>query len=216
MTRSATIAAIASTLLVAQIAAAQMMGGGNHGSSPSTPGSPAGGMNGASAGRMMRGASMLETMESLTIGNDGVAYVVRASDASTPENRVMELIAIRPAGTVAWTVKLDGQMLQIALADNLVLVAASDHAMGMRDRDAADDDASSLTAISTSTGSRQWQTRLDGRAIELKPVATGVYAITAKRGGSDDADIPLASSEMTRSLVSIDRTGKVLWTLKLN
>ena len=210
MPRAATIATLATTLLVAQIAVAQMMGGGNHGSSPSTPGSPAGGMNGATAGRLMRGASMLETMQPLTIGSDGVAYVIRASDASTPEKRVMELVAIRPAGTLAWSVKLDGQMPQIALVDDLVLVAADDGAVGM------DDDTSLLTAISAATGSRQWQTRLDGHVVDMKPAGTGVYAVIAKRDGGDDADTPMEPSGMTRALVSIDRTGRVLWTMNLD
>lgn len=208
MNRTRITIALASSLLVAQIAAAQMMGGGRHpGSSPSNGNNPTGGMNG---GNMM--GDMAGGMgQSLTIGTDGVAYTLRTSATTTTQSSTVEVVAIRPTGTVAWTTEIEGRMTRLELSGNLVLVASGSGDMGMDGwNDTEGDAASRLIALSAASGSVQWQLDLDGHVGALEPFSGGVYALVVRHDGSNRSIL------MKRSLAAIDNAGKVLWTIDLN
>lgn len=233
MKRNRLMIAFASSMLVAQIATAQMMGGsgGNHhGSSPSTgSGSTgSGGMNGSgSTGGAMNGFGMNGGMEdgfgamgqALTVGTDGVVYTQRVTTVAN-QTPSLEVAAIRPTGTVAWTAKLDRGMGRLELSGNLVLIASGNGDMGMYEGTQAADDKSQLIALSAASGSVQWKLDLDGFVTALEPFSGGTYVLIAKHdatnGGTGMHDGSNGTASMNRTVAAIDNTGKVLWSLDLN
>ncbi len=228
MNRTRMTIALASSLLVAQIAAAQMMGGSggsHHGPSPSNGSNPSGGMNGG-INRGMNGGSMMGDMaggmgQSLTLGTDGVAYTLRTSPTTTAQNPSVEVVAIRPTGTIAWTAKIEGRMTRLELSDTLVLVASGAGDMGMDGWNETDgDDTSRLIALSVTSGSIQWQLDLDGFVSAIEPFSGGVYALTVQHDGASAGNGMHNDSNgsvlMKRSISAIDNAGKVLWSIDLN
>ena len=226
MNRIGITVALASTLLVAQMATAQMMGGGNQGgSSPRNGSNPFGGMTRGTNGGM-NGGSMMGDMgggmgQSLTVGTDGVVYTLRASAATTTQNPAVEVVAIRPTGAVAWTTKIEGRMTRLTLSDNLVLVASGSGDMGMDGwTEAGGDDVSRLIALSVTSGSVQWQLDLDGFAGALEPFSGGVYALVIRHDGANTGNGMHSGSNgsvlMKKSIAAIDNAGKVLWSIDLN
>jgi outer membrane protein assembly factor BamB len=225
MKRNRLMIAFASSLLVAQIATAQMMGGGSggnrHGSSPSTG---SGGMNGSGS---MNGFGMNGGMEdgfgamgqALTVGTDGVVYTQRVTTVAS-QTPSLEVTAIRPTGTVAWTAKLDGGMGRLELSGNLVLVASGDGDMEMNGGTQAADDESQLIALSAASGSVQWKLDIDGFVTALEPFSGGTYVLIAKHdatnAGTGMHDGANGTASMKRTVAAIDNTGKVLWSLDLN
>lgn len=218
------------TLLVANIAAAQMMGGGSsnhHGTPPSNGGSTSGGMNGGGMnGGGMNGASMMGGMgfgmgQSLTVDKDGVAYTLRTSTTTTQQTPSVDVIAIRPTGTIAWSKKIDGWMTRLELSANLVLVASGSGDMGMDGNLSDDDDASVLYALSAASGDVQWKADLDGYVMAMEPFSGGTYVLVVKHDGSGTgSDMHNGSNgttmSMDRSLAAIDNAGKLLWSIDLN
>ena len=197
--------------LLAQVATAQMNGGGgnHHGSQPSNPGgSPSDAMG-----------AMGAMGSSLILGTDGVVYTLRIAATETQNPRV-EAIAIRPSGAIAWTTKLTGAMSHLTLSGDLVLVASGDGDMGMGGRGNTVDGTARLVALSTASGVVQWQVELDGFGAVLEPFSGGVYVVTMKRdttntgGGMHNRSIGTRS--MKRSVAAIDHAGKVLWKLDLD
>jgi len=226
MNRIGITIALASTLLVAPMATAQMMGGGNHGgSSPRNGSRPFGGMTRGTNGGM-NGGSMMGDMgggmgQSLTVGTDGVVYTLRASAAATTQIPAVEVVAIRPTGAVAWTTKIEGRMTRLTLSDSLLLVTSGSGDMGMDGwTDAEDDDVSRLIALSVTTGSVQWQLELDGFAGALEPFSGGVYALVIQHDGANSGNGMHNGSRgttlMKRSITAIDNAGKVRWSTDLN
>lgn len=218
--------ALAATLLVAQFAAAQMMGGsGNHhgGSSGGNNGGMNGGMSGNNGG--MNGGDMMGSMgagmgQSLIVGSDGVLYTLRTSAASTSLVPAVDVVAIRPAGTQGWSTKVDGRMTRLELTGTLVLLATGSGDMGMDGSFDADDDASRLVALSVASGSVQWTVALDGHVASLEPFSGGVYALLVRHDGTNSGNGMHNGSNgttlMKRSVAVIDNAGKVLWTIDLN
>jgi hypothetical protein len=165
MKRSGLMIAFASSLLVAQIATAQMMGGGSHnGSTPSTGSNGTngnGGMNGTGGTNGNGGMNGIGGMDdgfgamgrALTVGTDGVVYTQRVTTVAG-QTSSSEVVAIRPSGTVAWSAKLDGGMSRLQLSGNLVLVASGsgNSDMGMIGGTQASDDKSQLVALSAASG----------------------------------------------------------------
>ncbi len=223
--------ALAATLLVAQFAAAQMMGGSsNHhggssgGNNGSNNGSNNGGMNGGNNGGM-NGGDMMGSMgagmgQSLVVGSDGVLYTLRTSGASTTQVPAVDVVAIRPAGTQAWSTKVEGRMTRLELTGTLVLLATGSGDMGMDGSFEGDDDASRLVALSVASGSVQWTAALDGHVASLEPFSGGVYVLLMRNDGTSSGNGMHNGSNgttlMKRSLAAIDNAGKVLWTIDLN
>ena len=228
MTRIRMTIALAATLLVAQFAAAQMMGGsGNHhgGSSGGNNGGMNGGNNGGMNGGGMNGGDMMGSMgagmgQSLVVGTDGVLYTLRTSAASTSQAPTVDVVAIGPAGTQAWSTTVEGRMTRLELTGTLVLVATGSGDMGMDGEFDSDDDASRLVALSTASGSVQWSLNLNGHVASLEPFSGGVYALLMRHDGTSSGDGMHGGSNgatlMKRAIVAIDNAGKVLWTTDLN
>lgn len=217
------------TLLVANIAAAQMMGGGNgshHGTPPSNGGSTSGGMNGGGMnGSGNNGGGMMGGMgsgmgQSLIVDKDGVAYTLRTSTTPTQASPYVDVIAIRPAGTVAWARRVDGWMTRLELSGNLVLVASGSGDMGMDGNLTDDDEASVLYALSAASGEVQWKVDLEGLVMSIEPFPGGTYVVAVKHD-RDDAGSGMhngsnGTMSMDRSIAAIDNDGKLLWSLDLN
>ncbi|MHB0971945.1 MAG: hypothetical protein ACYC7A_04040 [Thermoanaerobaculia bacterium] len=219
--------ALAATLLVAQVATAQMMGGGgnHHGGSS---GGNNGGMNGGNNRGMnggMNGGDMMGSMgagmgQSLIVGTDGVLYTLRTSATSTTQVPAVDVVAIRPAGTQAWSTSVQGRMTRLEVTATLVLVAAASGDMGMDGSFDDDVDASRLVALSAASGSVQWTLNLNGRVASLEPFSGGVYALLMRHDGTSSGNGMHNGSNgttlMKRSVAAIDNAGKVLWTIDLN
>jgi outer membrane protein assembly factor BamB len=210
-------------MLVAQVAAAQMMGGGrgHHGSSPSSGSNPSGGMmGGMGRGGMMNGMGG-GMGQMLTVGPDGVAYTLRVSAATTEEDPSFDVVAIRPAGTIAWTTTIKGVATLLELSGNVVLVATGSGGMGMsRGTDTAEAGSFRLTALDAATGSSRWQLDLDGLAAAIEPFPGGVYAVIVRQDGTGVGDGMHDGSNgtilMKRSVAAIDDAGELLWSINLN
>lgn len=223
MNRTRIMIVIASSLLVAQIAAAQMMGGsGNHqGSAPSYgSNNPTGSMNGGMNGGSMDGDMGGGMGRSLIVGSDGVVYTLRTSTTTTSQLSSVEVVAIRPSGTTAWTARFDGVMNRLQLSGNLLLVSSGDMNMGMNGGNRNAVDSSSLVALSAASGSVQWQADLDGFVAAIEPFSGGVYALIVRQNGTNGGNGMHNGSNrttsMTRLVVAFDNAGKVLWKLDLN
>lgn len=205
----------AATLLVAQLATAQMMGSGGHGTSGSNGGGMTGsGMTGTGFGLM--GGAM---GQALTVGSDGVVYTLRTTGATGSSVPAVQVIAIRPSGTVAWSASVDGGMTRVKLSGNVLLIANGGEDMGMNNRTAtANDDKSQLVALSTASGSVQWTLDVDGFVSSLEPLSGGTYVIVVK---GDFANGGMAgnvgsTNGMTRTLSAVGPDGKILWSLPLS
>ena len=226
--------ALAATLLVAQFAAAQMMGGsGSHhggssgGNNGGMNGGNNGGMNGSNGGMNggMNGGDMMSSMgagmgQSLIVGSDGVLYTLRTSETTTTQVPAVDVVAIRPTGTQAWSTKVDGRMTRLELAGTLVLVATGSGDMGMDGSFDDETDASRLVALSAASGAVQWNLALDGHVASLEPFSGGVYALLMRHDGTNSGNGMHNGSNgttlMKRSVAAIDNAGKVLWTIDLN
>jgi hypothetical protein len=219
--------ALAAMLLVAQFATAQMMGGGGShhgGSSGGNNGGMNGGMNGGNNGGM-NGGDMMGSMgagmgQSLVVGTDGVLYTLRTSVASTTQAPAVDVVAIRPAGTQAWSTKVDGRMTRLELSGTLVLVATGNGDMEMDGSFDDETDASRLVALSAISGAAQWTLALDGHVASLEPFSGGVYALLMRHDGTNSGNGMHSGSNgttlMKRSIAAVDNAGKVLWTIDLN
>ena len=217
MKRTTIMIALAA-LFVAQIAAAQMMGGGSHHGTSPAPGTGSGGMNGGmSSGDM--GSGMAGGMShSLTVGTDGVIYTLRAT-TSTSTTPSVEVVSIRPSGTIAWTAKVDGRMTRLDLSGALVLVTSGEGDMGMDGSADTTDDSSRLVALSAASGSVQWQVDIDGFIAAIEPFSGGVYALIVQHDAANVGSGMHSGSNgtpMKRSIAAIDNTGKSIWKVDLN
>jgi hypothetical protein len=217
--RSRMLVVFAATLLVAQIATAQMMGGGggHHNGPPSNGG---GGMNGGGMNGGGMGASGMVggwMGQALTAGADGVVYTQRWTPDG--QNASLEIIAVRPSGTVAWSTKVEGRMALLKLTGDLVLVATGNEEM-MSSGNGTGNDGSQLVALSAASGVAQWTLDLDGFAAALEPFSGGTYALIMKQDGTSSGTGMQNGSNgtmsMKRSLAAIDHTGKLLWKVDLN
>ena len=209
--------AVLAMSLLAQVATAQMMGGGGGNHQGSQPSNPAG-----DPSSMMGSIGAMNTMSamrsSLVVGTDGVVYTMRTSATAT-QTRTTEIVAIRPSGTIAWTTKIDGGMSQVVLSGNLLFVTSYSD-MGRAGRSGAIDQTPRLIALSPTSGSMQWQLELDGFAAVVDPYAGGVYVTTMKRDGLNSGDGmvngSMGTGSMKRSVAAVDYAGKILWKLNLD
>lgn len=221
MKRNGLMIAFASSLLVAQIATAQMMGGGssgNHGSSPSNGSSGmngSGGMNSSSGMNGGMGDGFGAMGQALTVGTDGVVYTQRVTTVAG-QTSSLEVVAIRSTGTVAWTAKLDGGMSRLKLSGNLVLVAGGNGDMGMNGGNDAAGDKSQLVALSAASGSVQWKLDLDSFVAAVEPFAGGTYVLLAKNDTTNAGHGTSGTTSMKRTVAAVDNSGKVLWSYDLN
>jgi hypothetical protein len=135
------------------------------------------------------------------VSSSGTAFVESATRDSAG-NETVTVTAISPSGTKAWTATLpSGSHGRLVLSgSNLITqseTVASDGTV-----------TTTLTALSTATGSVAWTLTINGRVTELEPFSGGTYAVVI---------IPPATSggSATRSLEAIGSSGNVLWTVSL-
>ena len=209
--------ALAATLFVAQIATAQM-GRGNHPGSPMNPGP------GYGSGPMVGG--FMGAPNELIVAPDGKVFTIRQSATSTDTVPAIDVIAVLPSGTIAWSTTLSGGPRELTLAGNL-LILASGAAIG---DGVPNDDAgvkTQLTALSVVTGAQQWTLDLDGRVRAIEAFTGGVYVLAVDHDPANaPAGVPYGPRNGlhprygyglgTRSLSAISDAGNVLWTLALN
>lgn len=216
---------LAATVLAAQFATAQMMGGGGGQHGGGSGGGGNGGMNGGMTGGGMNGGDGMGGMgagmgQSLIVGSDGVLYSLRTSAAATTQAPAVDVVAVRPSGAPAWSTKVEGRMTRLELSGTLLLVATGSGDMGMDGSFDDDARATQLVALSSASGSIQWRVDLDGHVASLEPFPAGVYALVVRREGTSSGDGMHNGSNgtmsMRRSIAAIDNAGKVLWTIDLN
>lgn len=172
------------TLLTAGVALAGP--GGGHGPGPGGPGPGGPGGDGFGGG------------DAIVVA-DGTLIATRRVVDSATNTSTTQLIAITPAGTIAWSVTLtDGGHFTLS-GNNLLSVTGSvtDTAV-----------TSTVTARSTLTGAVAWTATINGRITNLEAFSGGTYAIVvtppATTGGTP-----------TRSVVALSSSGTTMWTVAI-
>lgn len=209
--------ALAATLFVAQMATAQM--GGMH--RPGTPQNP-----GPGSGPMI-GGGFMGAPNDLIVAPNGTVFTIRHSASATATAPAIDIVAVLPSGTIAWSTTLAGGTRNLTLAGDLVIVTSGANiGDGIPNNDPAA--KTQLTALSIVTGAKQWELEIDGRVQATEPFAGGIYALVVEH----DATAPAGTTSGprngmyrgpgngyglgTRSLAAISNSGALLWTLELN
>lgn len=134
----------------------------------------------------------------LTVATDGTVLIERSvtTNGTTSE----ELVAIRN-GATAWTAALPDHA-RVELSGAQVIEVIHTTATG------ATSPATTLTALSVSTGAQAWTLNIDGAVTEVEPFNGGTYAVVVKPAAT-------TGGTATRSLVAISTTGTILWSVTL-
>lgn len=216
MSKLLTLAGTAVLVTTAAVAGAQMMGGNDNGMGSPDP----------------------------IVAPDGTVLVFQpvADPAATTPTGV-ELVAVTPAGAVAWREPLGFGVHDLALAGNLVvLTQTAGTGPGGNSGDLATA-TSSVTALQLASGVQAWSTALDGIARSVAPAGDRIYvrvvkpsATSTPRGGTGGGMHGGGNGGGTRggsggggnggsgggqgmngtfSLVALGLDGQVLWTLPL-
>ncbi len=213
----------AAAMLVAQLAAAQMMGGNGGHMHGVNPGNGMGG--GSGMGGTGMGIGMGTVMgQALTVGADGTVYLVRTTQSTGSTTVARQLTAIRPSGVVAWSAPIDTGMTRVKLSGDLVLVSnGGDMGMngtmnggGMNGGTTNDDTHGSLVAYSATAGSQQWKIDIDGFVAALEPFSGGTYVSVVKPNFASNGTGMNGGTVMSRTLLAVGPNGNVLWTVSLN
>ncbi|MEO8037006.1 MAG: hypothetical protein ABI837_21445 [Acidobacteriota bacterium] len=189
-----TVLAVALTL-VAAFAQAHGGPGGPGAAGAMGPGGP------GAAGEMGPGGPGRDGGE-VIVAADGTAFVTQRMSTGT-NTSTEQLIAISPAGAIAWKITLDSSHHGFVLSgSNLLTVAGT----APTSTTAA---SSKITALSTASGATAWTLTVDGLVRELRPFNSGTYAVVV---------IPATTTggTATRKLVAISNSGPVLWSVTLN
>lgn len=130
------------------------------------------------------------------IGSDGTVYVTKASSTSGS----VDIVAIRSTGATAWTATISDHGRLLLSDGNLLSVSDNRNTDGTF--------TSTITAISTASGTVAWTKTLAGLADPVGTFNGGTYlnvvVPAATQGGT-----------ATRSLVALSNSGTVLWTTAL-
>jgi hypothetical protein len=134
------------------------------------------------------------------VASNGTIFVPSATIDTGTQTSTTTIKAIGISGGMLWTATLTNAGRLVLSGNNLIatnVTTASDGTV-----------SSTLTAISSSSGSVSWTRSLSGRVTSLEPFSAGTYAIVV---------VPAASSggSTTRSLAAIGNDGSVLWTVSL-
>jgi len=130
------------------------------------------------------------------IGSDGTVYVTKASATAGS----IDIVAIRSTGAVAWTATTADHG-RLTLSDgNLLTTADTKNTDGTF--------SSTVTAISTASGTVAWTKTFAGLAEPIGTFSGGTYVSVV---------VPHTTSggTATRSLVALSNSGSVLWTTAL-
>ena len=153
----------------------------------------------------------------------GTAFLVSRELAGTGTSAVAdEILAISPNGTNAWSWRSTDAIRDLTLAADLLVVSVGEPQMygtaGTAPR------AGALFALRSTTGAEVWRLTLDGIPMRVEaasdrlvllvatPTATTTGGTTSGHMGSGDAGF----QGMRRSLVAVDLSGRLLWTVALD
>lgn len=162
-----------SMFMIASVAGAQGHGGGPQGERAGGPGAEGG------PGHAL-------------VGTDGTIYIPTVTVDSTANTASTKIVAVHPSGATAWTATLNTAAHLTLSGTNLIAESSTRATDGTV--------TTTLTAISTASGSTVWTKTIPGR-VELVPFSGGTYAFVNNGG--------------TRSLVGIGNDGSTLFTLAL-
>lgn len=192
------IAAIALVLVgLSNPAVAQMGGqnprGGGNGAGTAGPGGP-GGPGGA--GQFL-------------VAPDGKALLVdrTTTTSGSTTTTTSQLVAISTSGTVAWTWTPPAEIREIALPTGLVVVTA------VTPGTSSAASTAQLVALNLGSGAQVWSLPVDGMIHDLEVTSTGLLGIVSK---SVAATGTATQGTVSRSLVSINLSGSIVWTLALD
>lgn len=234
MRRTATIATIAFLACsLSGAAAAQMMGGGmgsgghgtGHGGSTTGPRGTGGMGSGSGMGGGM-GSGMDDDMGGMgrvLVSPAGTTFVVSRELTATGTSTIAdELLAIGPNGTNAWSWRSTDAIRDLTLAADLLVVSVGEPHMygttGTAPRTGA------LVALRSTTGAEAWRLALDGVPMRVEAVADRLVLLvgtptSTTTGGSTSGHMGSGNTGfqgMRRSLVAVDLTGRILWTVALD
>jgi len=234
MRRTATIATIAFLACsLSGAAAAQMMGGGmgsgGHGSGTgtghggSTTGPRGTGGMGSGSGMGWGMGDDMGGMGRVLVSPAGTTFVVSRELAGTSTSAVAdELLAIGPNGTNAWSWRSTDAIRDLTLAADLLVVSVGEpHMYGST---GAAPRTGTLVALRSTTGAEAWRLALDGVPMRVEaasdrlvllvgtPTSTTTGGSTSGHMGPGDAGF----QGMRRSLVAVDLSGRLLWTVALD
>ena len=234
MRRTATIATIAFLACsLSGAAAAQMMGGGmgsgghgsGHGGSTTGPrGNRRDGLRLGMGGGMGSGmGDDMGGMGRVLVSPAGTTFVVSRELTATGTTMIAdELLAIGPNGTNAWSWRSTDAISDLTLAADLLVVSVGEpHAYGTTGTAPR---TGALVALRSTTGTEAWRLTLDGVPMRVEaasdrlvllvgtPTSTTTGGSTSGHMGPGDAGF----QGMRRSLVAVDLTGRLLWTVALD
>ena len=191
-------------------------------------------MGGNAGGGSMPGGPWMQPI----VAADGTVLIVRPAAAADPDATGMELVALGAAGSTLWTWTADAGIHDLIVASGLVVVTSgagdgSGPMMGGTTTSAT----TTVTALRLASGAEAWHLDVDGVVMALAADSARVYvtvvdpgAATSSSGtgtGTGSAGMgrirgrtggtPSASYGPLRgvSLVAIDLSGNVLWTVPL-
>ncbi len=228
MRRTATIAAIAFLACsLSGAAVAQMMGGGmgsgGHGSGHggSTTGPRGTGGMGSGSGMGWGMGDDMGGMGRVLVSPAGTTFVVSRELAGTSAV-ADELLAISPNGTNAWSWRSTDVIRDLTLAADLLVVSVGEpHDYGTNGTAPR---TGTLVALRSTTGTEAWRLTLDGIPMRIEaasdrlvllvgtPTSTTTGGTTTGHMGPGEAGF----QGMRRSLVAVDLTGRLLWTVALD
>jgi len=153
----------------------------------------------------------------------GSTFVVSRELAGTGTSAVAdELLAISPNGTNAWSWRSTDAIRDLTLAADLLVVSVGEpHAYGTTGTAPR---TGALVALRSTTGAEAWRLTLDGVPMRVEaasdrlvllvgtPTSTTSGGSTSGHMGPGDAGF----QGMRRSLVAVDLTGRLLWTVALD
>jgi hypothetical protein len=112
------------------------------------------------------------------VADDGTVFVIQpviASGATTPSG--MEVVAVAPAGAVAWRHTLGLGAHDLAIAGDLVLVAVG--GKGQQGSASGQTAATStVVALQLTDGLEVWSATVDGNAVSLSVGGGNIYVLT--------------------------------------
>jgi hypothetical protein len=202
MNKTVRIAAFALLALALSNSAVAQMGGRGPGQGGTGPGAGAGPGNGPGNGPGPGGDIRP------IVAPDGKALLVKrtSTTSGSTTTTTVQLVAVSTAGTVAWTWTPPADLRGIALPTGLVAVTAVTQSSTAAP-------TSQVIALNLASGAQVWATSFDGLVGDLQETSTGLLGVVSKYVAPSGSE---THGTMTRSLVSINLAGSIVWTLALD
>ena len=191
MNRILRIAAVALVALALSNAAVAQMGGRGPG--------PGGNGNGTMAGPGPSGAHPF-------VAPDGKALLVKRTTTSSgaTTTTTVQLVAVSTAGTVAWTHTPANDVRDLSFPSGLVAFVSAAQGQAA---------TSQVVALNLASGTQAWAATFDGMVGDLEVTSSGLLAVVSKSTAATGTD---TQGTVTRTLVSINLSGNVAWSLALD